>query len=168
MSLTESIEFLRSVEADKELKQLFINTQNCHALLRILPEKKDRYAGKLAYERFMQTTRRRTVRRIVLRSFAYAAAITLLIGATWYFAAKQPDMQASITQVYAPPGQRTKITFEDGTIVWLNAHTTLSYSADDFAQNRQVELNGEAFFEVATNHEKPFTEIGRASCRERV
>jgi len=157
MSREERGDFLRSVEADKEFKRLFINTQNAYALTRMIPKKKDEAEGKAAYERFMQTTRRRITRRIVLRTLAYAASIALLMIATWHFARQpEPDTLARTTEVYAPPGQRTKLTLDDGSVVWLNARSTLVYPSD-FSRNRHVTLTGEAFFEVAANPDKPFT-----------
>ena len=156
MSRSESIDFLRCIESDKELKKLFINMQNYYALTRIIPEKNDKYTGKVAYQRFMQTIKRRNIRRLFVRTMAHAATVAMLLGVTWYFAAKSPETAVRTTEVYSPPGQRTKIILDDGTLVWLNARTTLLY-ASDFSQNRHVTINGEAFFEVAANPKKPFT-----------
>ena len=158
MSRAESADFLRCVEADKELKKLFLNTQNCYALTHLLPKKADSYFGKVAYERFMQMTRRSTIRRLAVKSLAYAAAIALLVATTWHYAGKPDtsDTPLKTTEIYTPAGQRTKLTLDDGTVVWLNARSTLAYHSD-FSDNRQVVLTGEAFFEVAPNPGKPFT-----------
>ena len=58
--------------------------------------------------------------------------------------------------ISVPAGQRTNITLPDGTNVWLNARTTLSYSTTFNQEQRNVELNGEGYFEVKGNKEKPF------------
>ena len=51
--------------------------------------------------------------------------------------------------IYSSYGQKTKtVTLNDGTKVHLNAGTTLSYSKNFNSTNREVTLNGEAFFEV--------------------
>ena len=158
MPRAESVDFLRCVEADKELKKLFINTQNVYALTRMIPKKEDPYLGKAAYERFMQMTRRGIIRRIIVKSLAYAATAALLVLATWHYAGKPDTTDTPIrtTEVYTPAGQRTKLTLDDGSVVWLNARSTLAYHSD-FSLNRHVVLTGEAFFEVATNPDKPFT-----------
>lgn len=54
-------------------------------------------------------------------------------------------------------GEQYQITLSDGTRVWLNAATTLTFPAS-FAQQteRSVEVNGEAYFEVATDPARPF------------
>ena len=53
-------------------------------------------------------------------------------------------------------GQRAQITLADGTKVWLNSESTLSYRSDFGRRDRDVELDGEAYFEVAKNKEIPF------------
>jgi transmembrane sensor len=56
-----------------------------------------------------------------------------------------------------PNGGTYQINLSDGTKVWLNAASTLKFPSD-FAglKNREVELDGEAYFEVAKNKTQPF------------
>ena len=58
--------------------------------------------------------------------------------------------------VSVPAGQRTHLTLPDGTTVWLNARTTLSYPTSFNSNERTVFLQGEAYFEVSKNRHKPF------------
>lgn len=60
------------------------------------------------------------------------------------------------TTVRVPAGQRTHITLPDGTGVWLNARSEMSYSTSFNQNHREVSLRGEAFFEVAKNEGLPF------------
>lgn len=46
-------------------------------------------------------------------------------------------------------GQRASVILPDGTKVWLNSHTELTYNGDYGKGNRQVVLSGEGYFEVA-------------------
>jgi ferric-dicitrate binding protein FerR (iron transport regulator) len=56
-----------------------------------------------------------------------------------------------------PKGKKSMVYLEDGTKVWLNSDSKLSYSKSYTGKDsRTVELEGEAFFDVAENPEKPF------------
>ena len=55
-----------------------------------------------------------------------------------------------------PRGGEFEITLEDGTKVWLNAESQLSYPDTFRSDERRVILKGEAYFQVAHNEEKPF------------
>ncbi len=54
-------------------------------------------------------------------------------------------------------GSRSKINLPDGTVVWLNAGSKLSYSQGFGVDNRNVSLEGEAVFDVRHNTKLPFT-----------
>jgi transmembrane sensor len=56
----------------------------------------------------------------------------------------------------SPKGSRSIAVLPDGTKVWLNASSKISYSLDYNKTERIILLEGEAFFDVATNHSKPF------------
>ena len=60
-------------------------------------------------------------------------------------------------QISTRNGSKSKITLPDGTQVWLNAGSNLIYNKE-FGNNglREVELSGEAFFDVVRNEEQPF------------
>lgn len=55
-----------------------------------------------------------------------------------------------------PKGSEFKIVLGDGTQVWMNAQTKLSYPESFQGERREVFLAGEAYFEVAYDVEKPF------------
>ena len=62
-----------------------------------------------------------------------------------------------ISSVVTKNGSRTKIILPDGSQVWLNAGSNLDYNNSTFNKElREVSLNGEAYFDVTQNHEKPF------------
>lgn len=58
-----------------------------------------------------------------------------------------------------PRGGQFNLTLADGTQVWLNAGSTLKYPTAFVGNDRTVELNGEAFFEVTKDRDKPFRVI---------
>lgn len=57
----------------------------------------------------------------------------------------------------APYGQKSRIVLSDGTIVWLNAGSRLTYSDRYNSSHRNVKLEGEGYFEVVKNEGAPFT-----------
>lgn len=84
----------------------------------------------------------------------YAAAIVLIATVsflTWQWMTT-PEM-LSVTASAEP----MNVSLPDGTQVWLNKGATLEYPEEFAADNRQVELTGEAFFEVVHMPQKPFS-----------
>lgn len=67
------------------------------------------------------------------------------------FADQQRDLVLS-----TPKGGQYKIILPDGSKVWMNANSTLIYPNIFSEKIRIVELEGEAYFEVAENKERPF------------
>lgn len=59
-------------------------------------------------------------------------------------------------KMWVPQGGEYHLTLSDGTDVWLNAETELKFPTHFNSDRRIVELNGEAYFNVAHNAAKPF------------
>ncbi len=56
----------------------------------------------------------------------------------------------------APLGQKAKIELPDSSTVWLNSGSSIRYSSEFNKKNREIDLTGEAFFEVHKDKGKPF------------
>lgn len=109
-----------------------------------------------AHEPFqLEAVRRRPWRRYA--GWAAAAAV-LAISATWYFRSQTagPGMVASSSEVFVKYGNKTRVQLPDGTTVWLNAGSKLTYGRDFGGASREVDLAGEGFFDVAKDPERPF------------
>jgi ferric-dicitrate binding protein FerR (iron transport regulator) len=61
-----------------------------------------------------------------------------------------------ISEISTKNGSKTNLILPDGTKVWLNAGSNLSYDSAYGKTVREVVLSGEAFFDVVKNKEKPF------------
>jgi transmembrane sensor len=69
---------------------------------------------------------------------------------------KNTAAPSEINTITTPRGGQYQIELEDGTIIWLNAASSIKFPQVFTDKNRQVELSGEAYFEVAKNKVKPF------------
>ena len=58
--------------------------------------------------------------------------------------------------VEAPLGSKTRLYLPDGTLVWLNAGSTITYSQGFGVEERKLKLSGEGYFEVTRNKQLPF------------
>lgn len=63
-----------------------------------------------------------------------------------------PKMQT----IHVPAGQRVELTLSDGTEVWLNSSSRLTFPSYFMADSRKVELDGEGYFTVTHNASSPF------------
>lgn len=95
-----------------------------------------------------------------LRPWMYAAAmiIVVFICGTIAFQSGKSVIRNQLTQISieAPYGSKTKLYLPDGTLVWLNAGSKMSYAQDFGINERSLDLSGEAYFEVIKNEEMPF------------
>lgn len=86
----------------------------------------------------------------------YAAIIALvLIGsgvATWLYSTASKANYVTVTSTIGVK----KLILSDGTKVWLNKGAKLIYPRQFLSERRNVELTGEAYFEVTKNRHKPF------------
>jgi ferric-dicitrate binding protein FerR (iron transport regulator) len=87
-----------------------------------------------------------------------AAMITIpiltIIGV--FFFVSQKNFSSIPLIVSVERGQKANITLPDGSKVWLNSQSKLSYPANFNAKKRELQLEGEAYFEVFHNPDKPF------------
>ena len=90
-------------------------------------------------------------RRFWLRISAVAASVTLLFGISNYISFHEgyKKLNSQMIEMVNPMGMRSSVVLSDGTKVILNAGTTLSYPAAFVSGQREVKVNGEAFFEVS-------------------
>ncbi|WP_074407563.1 FecR family protein [Aquimarina megaterium] len=68
----------------------------------------------------------------------------------------EQSLENTFNTVIVPFGKRTKITLSEGTKVWLNSGSKLTYPVVFNGDKREVHLIGEAIFDVKHNKKQPF------------
>jgi transmembrane sensor len=101
------------------------------------------------------------LKRILPRLLKIAAVILpafLLGGITYHLLFHQPgDAQSADSYIVeAPRGAKSFVAMSDGTKIWLNAGSKITYQHSYNQQNRNIYLEGEAYFTVARNRILPF------------
>lgn len=159
LGATERLTLLRQIEADEALKKQFIEYKNMQALLALADPVDHRETSEESLHLFQQSIKRNTIRRTLVRMSRYAAVIALFMTVTYWVTKQHFSSESPViahNTLYIPAGQRMKIKLQDGTTVWLNSKTTFTYPALFSGKERRVSVDGEAFFEVAKDTEKPF------------
>lgn len=91
-----------------------------------------------------------------------AAAVLITFGCTYYFLQQKQQAPDVITDrilmqtLHVPAGQRAELTLTDGTKVWLNSLSTFTFPNYFTETSREVYLDGEGYFDVVHDEDKPF------------
>lgn len=100
----------------------------------------------------------------ITRTSLYAASITLIIALFTTTAGLLLKNEAGSFDISAPAGGLCAATLPDGTLVWLNAESKI-YVPETFNKNsREINLDGEAYFEVAKDEKKLFV-VSSDNCK---
>ncbi|MDR2950328.1 MAG: FecR family protein [Prevotella sp.] len=86
-----------------------------------------------------------------------AAVFIFGFGLSYFFRNTKGSEQEVLYQTLnVPTGQRAELILADGTNVWLNANSSITFPTKFDAENRIVTLKGEAYFDVQKKPEQPF------------
>ncbi|HEY9260759.1 FecR family protein [Chitinophaga sp.] len=96
----------------------------------------------------------------IRRFLTMAAALTGLLVLSWWgvkqFRRPHQAPMAARIETIAKPGAKSRLLLPDGSIVWLNSGSRISYPANFTDSIREIELEGEAYFDVAKDPGRPF------------
>lgn len=85
-----------------------------------------------------------------------AQVVKLANGQIAYNLNGLPKGEVMLNTMSTPKGGQYQLTLPDGTKVWLNAASSITYPAVFGDKSRPVKVTGEVYFEVAQNKQKPF------------
>jgi len=101
--------------------------------------------------------KKRVLKKIIPLTFILILSLGFF---AWFSNSKKASVDNSLAEIKneisTKKGSRTKIQLPDGSTVWLNADSKLNYDKKFNNTLREVQLTGEAFFDVVKNADKPF------------
>jgi transmembrane sensor len=111
-----------------------------------------RFLSKISNEVHQNFLRKFNNWQLLLR-IAAILIFSMMFGALLmkYFTREEPVFISSVT----PPGSISQLILLDSTLIYLNAGSEIIYSAKNKYNKRDIYLNGEAWFHVKKNNEKP-------------
>lgn len=115
-------------------------------------------------EAVMQEEKRknRRIRMPLFFKWAVACIIVLFaVGAGYNFYQSRCEANLVYREVCAVRGEKLLVLLPDGSRVWLNADSKLTYPEQFAKYNRDVTLEGEAYFEIAKNKKSLFRYLPR-------
>lgn len=116
------------------------------------------YEAETPAEPIIEKKSRRGIYRAIGWMSAIAAAAVLGWYAYCYFPVLTNMDRSTVAQntVSTKRGSKSKIQLPDGTQVWLNADSKITYNENFQGKLREVQLSGEAFFDVVHDESRPF------------
>lgn len=149
-SFEEEVQIKTWMESSKENRQEFFHERRIFDALTVLSDTNADSA--------QESNANNRPRRIWMKELVKIASVILLtigstVGLQNYIKSRQPIAMQTIS---VPAGQYISLNLPDGTAVWLNSRSTLRYPVAFNSSERKIQLDGEAYFEVAKNEKIPF------------
>lgn len=124
---------------------------------------KDNFDAEGAFRKFETSSRvsgqnHFYLNKTLVKIFVAASVSILCVVSSFLFFWRSGSDVKDIRQyiVEVPAGARSKVTFPDGSVAWLNSESSIEYDSDFAKDSRNVRLQGEGYFEVSKNKNKPF------------
>lgn len=112
-----------------------------------------RFSAAASYPELEKRLKSHTRHLTLIRTFSAAAAVVLLCLSVW---TAYLYMQPAAIQTISTLAETRSVRLPDGSSVTLNHYSSLSYPEKFQSDKREVELNGEAYFEVSKDPKHPF------------
>ena len=163
-------------QEDKKLEEIVANSPEAASKLEELSEVWDslnyqRSSPELVsesekneeiWDKTFGAEQRKKYKKVDIQKIVKVAAVIAIFAIAPYIAFNFVDngpvkeIQISTIQKETKPGQKSTITLQDGTIVYLNSGSKISYQSNYNDSLRIIELEGQAFFDIFRDEQKPF------------
>ena len=149
------------INASDENRVVFNNAEKAWQSLELLQEMRKYNAVSALADVNVKIEQESAAQRGVLYYWQRIAAVLLLplliVGGISFMTGKHISDSTVLWQtITTPPGVKSQAQLPDGTKVWLNSGSSLRYPSSFSNNSREVELKGEAFFDVAKDVKRPF------------
>lgn len=153
----EVVNWFASTEGQEHLAELI----NQHAL-QLEMEGVDEstippFLSKKILQQINDQLRRKRIQRTILRIAAVLIPFVFIVGFA-VFTNSRVDLfgVSDYAEIYIPKGEKTRILFQDGSMAIINSDTKIRYPQKFGLINREIQLEGEAYFQIAKNSKRPF------------
>ena len=156
-------------DADDLLKHFHAgkyNTEISEAMDNVWEEMEEDEVSSLQHQQYREEARlllsriRKPEKRFSFIPYLrYVAIVAVILSIGWggfRLIRSNQEKVLTYTEVHMKNGEHKRIILPDGTSVTLNAGSYLRYPREFITDVRRIEMNGEAFFEVTRDEEKPF------------
>ena len=156
-------------DADDLLKHFHAgkyNTEISEAMDNVWEEMEEDEVSSLQHQQYREEARlllsriRKPEKRFSFIPYLrYVAIVAVILSIGWggfRLIRSNQEKVLTYTEVHVKNGEHKRIILPDGTSVTLNAGSYLRYPREFITDVRRIEMNGEAFFEVTRDEEKPF------------
>lgn len=146
------------IESDPANKAEFIRMQNTVTISKLGEQSGDNEWATQKMEELGSRINHKKTRNLYLNLAKYAAVAAILLVNIWLLTDKFIPKEKTVlyTKIEVPKGQRIYMTLQDGTKAWLSPRSVIKIPNEFSNKERSVELDGEGFFSVTKDTERPF------------
>jgi len=153
----EKASLLASLHNDQEALDEAAKLKNTWATAQLAEAADDKKKAQKGWKNFHAKTNKHKYFILPRWHVAVAAllAACIIVAATLFFNTNKPT-QVAYNTLIVPAGQYAQLTLADGSEIWLNSRSKLTYPERFTSAIRKVELEGEGLFHVAADTKRPF------------
>ena len=152
----ERQDLFERIETDRDLKDAFLSVKKIQSYSQLAEQPSDRELGRDNYDLFAKRYLMKKQRRLMTTVFRYVAVVAVIVGLASLAFNKFYLSKDNLLTFSSSPDAPATMELGDGTVVWLNANSSLVYPSEFKLEERMVKLEGEGYFDVAKDTDRPF------------